>query len=230
MRAMKLRSIIVLIAGALLFGAPAASMNFMPAAKQSLNFTVYRDDAPIGYHKFNFRPEGDKLEVKIDVDLEIKLMFVTAFKFTHAASEVWENGRLLSMESETDDDGDPYKVKVWRLGEGMLVEVNGEQKLAPGDILPSNLWNRAIVNEDKMLHPIMGRVLPLKVSPLGTRNIEIGNDKFIPAEGFEINGGGEFQRELWYSPDGRLVEVGFDAPKDGSRIMYRLNDNSSSYR
>jgi hypothetical protein len=227
---MKLRSIIVLIAGGLLFGAPAASMNFMPAAKQSLNFTVYRDDAPIGHHIFNFRPKGDKLEVEIDVDLEIKLMFITAFKFTHVASEVWENGRLLWMESETDDDGDPYKLKVWRLGEGMLVEVNGERKLAPGDILPSNLWNRAILTEDKVLHPFMGRVLPLKVIPLGTRDIELGNDKSIPAEGFKIDGGGVFQRELWYSPDGRLVEVGFDAPEDGSRIMYRLNNSSSSYR
>jgi hypothetical protein len=225
---MKLRPIIVLIAAALLFGAPAASMNFTPAAKQSLNFTVYRDDAPIGYHKFNFRPKGGKLEVEIDVDLEIKLMFVTAFKFTHVASEVWENGQLVRMESETDDDGDPYKVKVRRLGHGMLVEVNGERKLAPGDILPSNLWNRAILTEDKILHPIMGRVLPLKVTPLGIRDIEMGSGNSISADGFKIDGGGVFQRELWYSPDGRLVEVGFDAPKDGSRIMYRLNDNSSS--
>lgn len=94
---MKLRPIIVSIAAALLFGVPEASMNFTPAAKQSLNFTVYRDDAPIGHHKFNFCPRGDKLEVKIDVDLEIRLLFVTTFKFTHVASEVWENGRLLQM-------------------------------------------------------------------------------------------------------------------------------------
>ena len=225
---MKLTPIIVLTATALLFGAPAASMNFTPAAKQSLNFTVYRDDAPIGYHKFDFRPRGDKLEVEIDVDLEIKLLFITAFKFTHVASEVWENGRLLQMESETDDDGDSYKLKLRRLGDRMLVEVNGERKLAPGDILPSNLWNRAILTEDKILHPIVGRVLPLKVMPLGMRDIEIGIRKSILAEGFRIDGGGEFQRELWYSPDGRLVEVGFDAPKDGSRILYRLNENASS--
>ncbi len=225
---MKLTSIIVLIAAALLFGAPAASMNFTPAAKQSLNFTVYHNDAPIGYHKFDFRPRGDKLEVEIDVDLEIKLLFVTAFKFTHVAFEVWENGRLLQMESETDDDGDSYKLKLRRLGDGMLVEVNGERKLAPGDILPSNLWNRAILTEDKILDPIVGRVLPLKVMPLGMRGIESGIGKSILAEGFRIDGGGEFQRELWYSPDGRLVAVGFDAPKDGSRILYRLNDNASS--
>lgn len=225
---MKLRPIIVMIAAALCFGAPAASMNFTPAMKQSLNFTVYREDAPIGYHKFDFRPQGDKLEVEIDVDLEIKLMFVTAFKFTHVASEVWENGRLIRMESETDDDGDPYKVKVRRLGDGMLVEVNGERKLAPGDILPSNLWNRAILTEDKILHPIVGRVLPLKVTELGIREIDIGNGRKISAQGFKIDGGGEFQRELWYSPNDRLVEVGFNAPRDGSRITYRLSEAADS--
>ena len=112
------------------------------------------------------------MKVDIDVDLEVKMMFVTAFKFRHVASEIWENGQLLSMKSETDDDGDSYKVKVERLGNGMFVEVNGQRRLAPGDILPSNLWNRAILTEDKILHPILGKVLPLEVTKLGKREIE----------------------------------------------------------
>ena len=58
-----------------------------------------------------------------------------------------------------------------RLGNGMFVEVNGQRRLAPGDILPSNLWNRAILTEDN-LHPILGKVLPLEVTKLGKREIE----------------------------------------------------------
>ena len=45
-------------------------MIFTPAAKQALKFTVYRDDAPIGYHNFSFRPRGETLKVDIDVDLQ----------------------------------------------------------------------------------------------------------------------------------------------------------------
>ena len=70
---------------------------------------------PDCYHNFSFRPRGETLKVDIDVDLEVKMMFVTAFKFRHVASEIWENGQLLSMKSETNDDGDSYKVKVERL-------------------------------------------------------------------------------------------------------------------
>jgi hypothetical protein len=221
---MKMRSIVSIVMAALFFGAPAASMNFTPVAKQALNFTVYRDDAPIGHHNFDFRPNGDKLEVDIDVDLEVKLMFVTAFKFRHVASELYENGRLLRMESETDDDGDPYKVKVQRLGDGLLVEVNGHRKLASGNLLPSNLWNRAILDSDKILHPILGRILPLKVSELGTKEIPVAFGMKVTADGFVIEGGEEFRRELWYGRDGRLMEVGFNAPKDGSRITYRLTE------
>ncbi len=219
---MKIQSIFILLISAVFFGAPAASMNFTPAVTQTLNFTVYRDDVPIGYHSFNFRPQGERLEVEIDVDLEVKLMFVTAFKFTHVASELWESGRLVRMESESDDDGSPYKVKVQRQGDGMLVEVNGEKKLAPGNIFPSNLWNRAILTEDKILHPVVGRVLPLEVTQLGQRKVEISGE-VVSADGFKIDGGGIFQRELWYGPYGRLVEVGFNASVDGSRIIYRLN-------
>ncbi|PPR62564.1 MAG: hypothetical protein CFH10_00782 [Alphaproteobacteria bacterium MarineAlpha4_Bin2] len=220
---MKLQRIIILLTAVMLLGLPAASMNFIPTVKQSLNFTVYRDDSPIGYHKFDFQPRGDVLQVDINVDLEVKLMFITAFKFTHVASETWEAGRLLRMESETDDDGDPYKVIVQRRGEGLLVEVNGEKRLASGDILPSNLWNRAILSKDKILHPILGKVLPLTVTKLGERDVEVPGSGSIVAEGFKIDGGGQFQRELWYAPGGRLVEVGFNAPRDGSRITYRLN-------
>ena len=169
---------------------------------------------------FDLKANGSKKN--IDVGLEVKLMFVSAFKFTHVASELWESGRLIHMESESDDDGSPYKVKVQRQGDGMLVEVNGEKKLAPGNILPSNLWNRAILTKDKILHPVIGRVLPLKVTQLGQRKVEVSGE-VVSADGFKIDGGGIFQRELWYGPYGRLVEVGFNASVDGSRITYRLN-------
>ena len=222
---MHYRNFFILFVAAAIFVGPASSMNFTPAAKQALKFTVYRGDAPIGYHNFNFRPKGAMLEVDIDVDLEVKMMFVTAFKFRHVASEVWENGRLIRMESETDDDGDPYKVKVERRGDGMLVEVNGQRRLAPGDILPSNLWNRAILKKDKILHPILGQVLPLKVTDLGMREIEADGFGKIPVEGFELVGGEIFQREVWYSKDGRLIEVGFNTPLDGSRITYKLDSS-----
>ena len=220
---MNFRPFVILIFVAVIFAGPASSMIFTPAAKQALKFTVYRDDAPIGYHNFSFRPRGETLKVDIDVDLEVKMMFVTAFKFRHVASEIWENGQLLSMKSETDDDGDSYKVKVERLGNGMFVEVNGQRRLAPGDILPSNLWNRAILTEDKILHPISGKVLPLEVTKLGKRGIETEGDGTISVEGFKIVGGEEFEREVWYSKDGRLIEVGFNSPLDGSRITYKLD-------
>ena len=222
-RSMKLQPNFILLAVVLLFSAPATPMNFTPTVNKSLNFTVYRNSSPIGHHRFDFRPKGEFLEVEIDVDLEIKVTFITVFKFTHVASETWENGRLVRMNSETDDDGDIYKLAVQQTNKGMLVKVNGEEHWAPTDILPSNLWNRAILKEDKILHPILGRVLPLTVTKLGLRAVEVPGNATVKAEGFKIDGGIEFQRELWYGPDGRLVEVGFNAPQDGSRITYRLN-------
>tara|TARA_B100000676_G_scaffold172135_1_gene169264 strand:+ start:1979 stop:2287 length:309 start_codon:yes stop_codon:yes gene_type:complete len=78
---------------------------------------------------FDLKANGSKKN--IDVGLEVKLMFVSAFKFTHVVSELWESGRLVHMESESDDDGSPYKVKVQRQGDGMLVEVNSEKNWRP---------------------------------------------------------------------------------------------------
>ena len=68
---MHYRNFLILFVAVAIFVGPASSMNFTPAAKQALKFTVYRGDAPIGYHNFNFRPKGAKLEVDIDVDLSL---------------------------------------------------------------------------------------------------------------------------------------------------------------
>ena len=67
----------------------------------------------------------------------------------------YDRRKVKPTMTEMSIDG-VHKVKVERLGNGMFVEVNGQRRLAPlcdGDILPSNLWNRAILTEDKILHP-----------------------------------------------------------------------------
>jgi len=211
----------------LLFIAPASSMNLAPATGRNLNFTVFRDGSPIGYHRFEFHQEGDKLQVDIDVDLKVKALFVTAFRFKHVAREEWRDGRLLRMESETDDDGEPYDVKVSRVGQGLMVEVNGKRYLAPGDILPSNLWNPDVLSRDKFLHPILGKVMPLEVEKLGSREVAVNGSGKVTADGFLIASGEAFRRNLWFGDRGELVSVMWQA-SDGSTITYHLEDSAEN--
>jgi hypothetical protein len=50
--------------------------------------------------------------VSIATDLAVKVLFVTAYRFQHAASEHWVGGRLIALNSTTDDNGTRHRVSV----------------------------------------------------------------------------------------------------------------------
>ena len=45
-----------------------------------LSFSVFRGSSPIGEHRFAFEQVGDQLHVRINVELQVKLGFVTVFR------------------------------------------------------------------------------------------------------------------------------------------------------
>jgi len=66
-----------------------------------------RNGSPIGEHRVTFRPDGDRLTVETRVEIAVKVLFFTAFRFKRQAEEVWWSGRLVSVTSTTDDNGTP---------------------------------------------------------------------------------------------------------------------------
>jgi hypothetical protein len=123
--------------------AGAVLMPFLAAAgavraEESLQeFAVTRNGSPIGYHRLRFTRDGQRLSVEIDIALEVKLAFITLYRFRHSNRELWENGRLLSFSSRTDDNRTPHQVRVRRAGEVILVEGSKGVVEAPGDALPT---------------------------------------------------------------------------------------------
>ena len=73
-----------------------------------ISFAVLRDGSRMGSHSLAFRQEGDELHVEVDILLEVNLAFITLFRYRHRNHEVWVDGRLAAIETETDDDGDKY--------------------------------------------------------------------------------------------------------------------------
>jgi hypothetical protein len=112
-------------------------------ASQKLAFEVLRGDSRIGRHEVAFRREGEELHVEVAIDLEVKLAFVTVFTYRHRNHEVWREGRLVSLESVTDDDGKQYNLTGRATPEGFRVEGWAGSYLAPAGIIPTSYWNPA---------------------------------------------------------------------------------------
>jgi hypothetical protein len=69
-----------------------------------------RHGSAIGEHRVTFRPDGNRLIVETRVQIAVKVLFFTAFRFAHEAEEVWRSDRLVSVTSTTDDNGTTRQV------------------------------------------------------------------------------------------------------------------------
>ena len=94
-----------LLAGALAMPATGLARPARPPTSWGQEFAVSRDGAPIGQHRLRFSQDGPRTTAEIDIELQVKLAFITVYRYRHVNRELWEGGRLLSFASRTDDNG-----------------------------------------------------------------------------------------------------------------------------
>lgn len=216
---MKLRSL-ALAALITTAAATAAHAAAIPADGE-LDFTVLRDGEEIGTHVLRFASGTDgNLDVDVATDIAVEVMFVTVYRFEHQGHEHWQDGRLFTLTSTTDDDGEAHDLVVNATGDTLAVADNGAAEQRPGDLLPASLWNDGIVAGERttLLNTLDGSAMDVSVEYLGDEQVE-GEDGPVAARHYRLTG--DLARELWYDQQGVLVKVRFSG-EDGSDIQYVL--------
>jgi Family of unknown function (DUF6134) len=193
---------------------PACAAHAEPAVQE---FAVDRNGSPIGRHLLTFTPNRTGLGVDILIELEVKFAFITLYRYRHTNRELWEDGRLVSFASHTDDNGTAHRVEARRQGDVILVESAGGRVEAPGDAMPSTYWHRRFLDAPVWIDTQVGRLLSCKVAPTGPEQV-LAAGRNLPADGFAVTG--DLTLDLWYAKD-HWVKLHF-AGSDGSGIDYRL--------
>ena len=187
-------------------------------AATHLDFTVLKDGSPIGHHHIDLEQNGDKQIVSIKTDILVKVAFIPVYRFEHAGNEVWQNGKLISLHSKTNDDGDRHTLAV--SSNDNHLDVVGDNISTPVEagIIPASLWNRDLVHQKVLLNTLTGKQMQVGVSDLGEDTVQSKNNP-VKASHYKVTG--DLQRELWYDATGTLIQVRFKA-KDDSDILYTL--------
>jgi uncharacterized protein DUF6134 len=154
-----------------LFG-PLLCVRADAPAHRDLRFRVLRNGSPIGEHRVTFRPDGDRLTVETRVEIAVKVLFFTAFRFKHHAEEVWWSGRLVSVTSTTDDNGTLLQVSGVAVADGFRIVGDEGPFLAAPHLLTSNaLWNSRIVREKRLIDVQRGGEIGLVTKRLGDEDV-----------------------------------------------------------
>lgn len=179
-------------------------------------FAAFRNGSRFGSHVLTFRQEGSDLHLNVAIDFSVGVGPIKLFRYTHRNEEVWRDGRLLSLDSTTDDDGDEYWVKARADGDVLRVDGSAGQLELPGDTLSTSYWHERTVSRGQWLDSQKGQLVKSTVSDKGAEEVSAGGE-LIQATRYGLVG--DITCDLWYR-DGRWVKLLFDI--EGSEIEYRL--------
>lgn len=199
--------------------APPMAFASLTEGVPDLDFAVFRNGSEIGHHRLDIRHDGDRTIVDVDILLEVGIGPLVLYRYRHHNTETWANGVFQSFESETDDDGTPYRVRARRDGAVTTVQRDHDEDYTFDDptILPTTYWNKALVSSTQVLDTQKGRLMDVTVETGAWQRVETETSA-VEARRFDISG--DLNVSVWYDRDGRWTKMFF--PFDGDDFDYVL--------
>ena len=208
-------SVATLIACAI--GSSANAVDQLPG--KQWRFDVALDGKPIGFHTFELQQDGSQQVLTTEASFDVKFLFITAFRYRHRNTEIWNDGCLSSIDASTDNNGKQLDVR-GEIGDGNfnLLADQGSTRL-PGCVRTFAYWNPAILESQRLLNSQSGAYEDVTVTLDGREEVTVAGEPVdslryrLSAQAGEII--------LWYSSEDNTW-LGLEAPaKGGRRIRYQ---------
>ncbi|MGM0560419.1 MAG: DUF6134 family protein [Pseudomonadota bacterium] len=176
---------------------------------KALDFQVLRGGDEIGTHSLRFEERGEELHVFVEIELEVRLAFIPVYSYSHRNHEIWRGGKLVSLSSETDDDGTQYQVEAQASDDGLQVTSSQEGAFtAPADMLTTSYWNPDAMARERLLDTQFGRIVELQVDEQGREGLET-RDGSVEATHYSVSG--DLNLDIWYDQAGQWSGLEFEA-------------------
>lgn len=210
---------ILLVSAALFVSFPAYAV--IPQS-QEIVFDVVRNGEPFGQHRISFDQQGDETRVQIDIRMQYNLGPVTLFRYTHRNTEIWRGDQIVSMRSQTNDDGDAYAVDANWSGDAVKVSARLDDDTsrsleAPASIYSTSYWNPVALEATQLLNTQKGRVEDVTVRNVGQEAIMAGGQRIV-ANRYKVDT--VLPLDVLYDSVSKQW-VGLDFKVRGSKITYR---------
>jgi hypothetical protein len=187
------------------------------AAAETIRFAIMRDGQPIGSNTIELQRNGAETTVRMITRIQVKIALMTVYRFDQTETERWVDGRLVGLESATDDNGTPHRVTATSSNGKITVNADGKVSQVAGTTIPASYWNPALLGKSVALNPQDGAIVPVAVTDRGEDHVVV-QGRAKRARHYVIRT--TFPHDVWYDDDRQLVKVELKA-SDGSTIRYQ---------
>lgn len=198
----------------------SALLSSISATAKTWDFDVYLDKQKIGTHRFDY--ENGTLNSR--ADFNVKLLWVSAYRYQHQATEQWQGECLSKLSAQTQEN------KVKTLVDGQLqaqqfeINVNNKPLSLPACVMTFAYWNPNMRKQSKLLNPQNAEYLDVSVTAQGSTTLKVRGQN-TPTQVYLLKGRFEGKEKLnirlWYDEQDTWVGLESTTP-EGYKINYKL--------
>jgi hypothetical protein len=191
------------------------------AADDVRTFAVTVDGKPAGTYTISTAAAADGTETTtVAAAVRVKFALYT-YVYELNSTEVWKNGRLVSVDATSNDDGKKRTLSAVAGDRDLTVKVNRDSHKVAGAAITST--GVRVPAEDKARDAVMvnnddGIDTPVKVEPLGAGRVTL-NGQAIDGARFKLTGK-DVAAEWWFDKNGRVLHQ--EMKWDGHKVVLQL--------
>jgi hypothetical protein len=199
--------------------ANAAPAIVLPTAAANRRFSVQYKGFRIGSHTISCSSATGETRVNTEINLEVKVAFLTAYAFSHRSEETWRAGRLVSLNSDTVEHGEPLHVEGSATPQGFRGVSKGGPFVASAATLTSNgIWTPAMLEQATVVDAQRGGIIGISAHKVADEPITIAGSQVQATRYTFITP--YYAGSVWYDKANLWVRGEFE--RDGSKVEYQL--------
>lgn len=200
--------------------ARASAAIVVPTAAADRRFSVVYAGDKIGTHTVSYSEATGETRITTSIDLAVKAFFFTVFAYNHRSEEIWRTGRLVSLRSETVEDGETLHISGAATPQGFRVVSKGGPFIAAATTLTSNsLWTPAVLRQATVVDAQHGGIIGVSARKDADEHIVIGGRRVRATRYTFITP--YLAGSIWYDEDNLWVRGDFE--RGGAKILYQLD-------
>jgi hypothetical protein len=184
-----------------------------------LEYELFRNNTSIGYHKFDFKREGQNLIIDSEIKFKITKLGIDLYHYYAAGQERYNDGVFSGFSSETNQNKkEKYvNISIDKMDKNLVIDGSSYKGKADKDFIIGTWWNHEIVQKKAQISAVSGRIIEQKVEFLGKEDVTFGDKTYktlkfnFSSTDPSLSKDKKLNIDIWYEEDTYLwVKAAFD--------------------